>query len=466
MHSANIDYLLYLDRALNSWGDRCWEFAIGLYLIKLNPDSLLLSALHGILASSLTIIIVPYLGRWISKAPRLKEVAVFLFVQNFCVFISATFVAFYFIGDDILGPSLNRIADRFAPCILVIFSALAQVFSYGYTLSLEKDWIIVISKNGGNLSELNATLRRIDLIMKTIAPLIVGFIMEWSSLASALFLMFFNVVSGLLEYLIMVKIYKLVPELAKDKRLTTVGSDLAIENSTKNKVTFIESIVSYLKYFGLPGISFGLIYLSVLGFDSITVGFIKSQGVTESVIGIISVLGAVTGIIGTIFFQSMVKHSNLNAISTIGYFMDLIPLTLCLIIVFAPSHLLGVKLFKYDLSIVLFLAGITLSRIGLWSADLATNQLIQTTTPNPPLIGGIQNSVNTSAELIKFIITAILSSVSQFYILILVSYGSILIATLISIFYTINCLKKLKTKSIIVDKDMPNISRTVADTVV
>lgn len=349
---------------------------------------------------------------------------------------------------------------------LLLFLRMLEIYQVNNLLHLNQLRIRLITIFMSYCTELNATLRRIDLIMKTIAPLIVGFIMEWSSLASALFLMFFNVVSGLLEYLIIVKIYKLVPELAEDKTLTTVGSDLAIENSTKNKVTFIESIVSYLKYFGLPGISFGLIYLSVLGFDSITVGFIKSQGVTESVIGIISVLGAVTGIIGTIFFQSMVKHSNLNKITTIGYFLDIIPLSLCLIIVFAPSHLLGVKLFKYDLSIVLFLAGITLSRIGLWSADLATNQLIQTTTPNPPLIGGIQNSVNTSAELIKFIITAILSSVSQFYILILVSYGSILIATLISIFYTINCLKKLKTKSIIVDKDMPNISRTVADTVV
>lgn len=225
-------------------------------------------------------------------------------------------------------------------------------------------------------------------------------------------------------------VFTKVIDLSKKKspvtRVNSSSSDII------EMIGYKQSIASYIKYYGSRGISFSLMYLSVLGFDSITVGFVKSKGVSETIIGLVSVLGALTGIIGTLVFQWMVKHFNLNHIATMGYISDLAPLSLCLIMVFT-FH--GNNSSPSDPSMILFLTGITLSRVGLWITDLANNQLIQTTTPNPVLIGGIQNSLNTSAELTKFILTAILSKLSQFYILVLVSYFSVTIATILSICY-------------------------------
>lgn len=232
-------------------------------------------------------------------------------------------------------------------------------------------------------------------------------------------------------------VYDKVPGLSREKSLPMILNK-STDTYNADVAEYKQSIHLYLKYYGLPGIAFSLLYLSIFGLDSIAVGFIKSKGVSETIIGLVSVLCAVTGIIGTMVFQVISNHMSLNKIMTIGYLSDLIPLSLCLIIVFTPFHRLGIMLFNYDLSIVLFLAGITLSRTGLWITDLANNQLIQTTTPNPALVGGMQNSLNTAAELTKFIITATLSNLSQFYILVFVSFCSIAMATIISITLTIH----------------------------
>ena len=68
-----------------------------------------------------------------------------------------------------------------------------------------------------------------------------------------------------------------------------------------------------------------------------------------------------------------------------------------------------------ELDVFCFLAGITLSRAGLWIADLAINQLIQTETNNPAVIGGVQNSINILFQLIKFSLVMVFARISQFW---------------------------------------------------
>ena len=63
---------LYLSRALSSWGDNMWSFAVGLFYIKLYPDSLRLAAIYGFSASVAIILFGAPIGRWVDKTARLK----------------------------------------------------------------------------------------------------------------------------------------------------------------------------------------------------------------------------------------------------------------------------------------------------------------------------------------------------------------------------------------------------------
>ncbi len=125
----------------------------------------------------------------------------------------------------------------------------------------------------------------------------------------------------------------------------------------------------------------------------------------------------------------MVKRFGVKTSALIGFICEIICLTLCLgdtAKFLIPHEMTG---------IILLLAGITAARFGLWIADLGVNQLIQTKTTSPPLISSVQTSVNILMELFKFIIVLLIPEVNHFYILILISYGSVLLGTILFCLY-------------------------------
>ena len=50
------------------------------------------------------------------------------------------------------------------------------------------------------------------------------------------------------------------------------------------------------------------LYLTVLGFDSITTSYAYSQGVPEYVLGVLAGIGAIMGLLGSIAFPFMVRR--------------------------------------------------------------------------------------------------------------------------------------------------------------
>lgn len=92
----HVVYKLYLNRLLSAFADRTWDFATGLFVIKLWPESLFLAGVQGILTAISLIVISPMIGKWIEKAERLFETKICLIVQNSCVIFGGLFVCFYF----------------------------------------------------------------------------------------------------------------------------------------------------------------------------------------------------------------------------------------------------------------------------------------------------------------------------------------------------------------------------------
>ena len=281
----------------------------------------------------------------------------------------------------------------------------------------------------------NVMLRRIDLTCQTIAPFLVGILMQYSEFASAMFLMVWNFCSGFTEYAILRSIYYMKLDALSEPKKYCESNDF--------KLLDLDPIKKYKKDFLLPGLAFSLIYLNVLGFDSTAIAYLTNNGVKEASIGIASLFGGIFGILGTLVYQTFVELFDVKRAGLAGYLITLISLTLCLSSFFINTTT-RLDWLQTELVIVLFLIGITVSRAGIWTIDLSVNQLIQKETANPAVIGGVQASLNIVMELFKYTIVAFNHSIDNYWILIIISFSSISSGSLLFLFYNLQQVYQIK----------------------
>ncbi len=139
---------------------------------------------------------------------------------------------------------------------------------------------------------MNAILRRIELVCNTFAFTIVDAIMGRSLFWLAIFLSSWSLISAGLEYFLLRSIYKSVPKLQTVKN----------QQKTSLKLINMSAFITYGKSFLWPGISFSLLYLTVLGFDSVTIDYASEKGVKETTLILVRVGANVVGVIGGKFF--------------------------------------------------------------------------------------------------------------------------------------------------------------------
>ena len=86
------------------------------------------------------------------------------------------------------------------------------------------------------------------------------------------------------------------------------------------------------------GIGLACLYLTVLGFDSITTAYAYSQHVSALALGILTGAGALTGILGTFIFPQLRKMFGLVKTGIISNSVQLFFLLFCVGAVWAPGH--------------------------------------------------------------------------------------------------------------------------------
>jgi iron-regulated transporter 1 len=386
-------------------------------------------------------------------------------------------------------------------------------------ISIEKDWSIVIAENefqeeenkedGGDenkelftkrLATINATSRRIDLTTAILSPLAAGLIMSFLNLSpvvngiviSALFFALWNAISFIVEYNLLASVYRSIPKLEKTK------IDMKIKEK-QNKMSLIKNLNPFRKLFDgwhlyinqglvlIPSIAFSLLFLTVLSFDNITIGYAKSQGLTETFLSVIQGLGSVCGVLGTFAFPLL--HNKLKIslpyVGVIGSCVQFVFLVLCCVAMFLKgsafeladkiyktnsyttcsntttfeignqtdsSFIIVPKRFLYEdpckeySSIILFLLAMALSRFGLWLTDLTINQIIQESVNENDrgVIGGVQSSLNRIFDLIKYVCVVFLSDIKQYGYLVIISASAIFAAICLYMIYVVLFLTRNK----------------------
>lgn len=69
---SRLVHCLYWSHFLSRWGDRMWEFAVGLFMIQVWPNSLLLVAIYGLVETASVATLGVLVGNLVDKCPRLR----------------------------------------------------------------------------------------------------------------------------------------------------------------------------------------------------------------------------------------------------------------------------------------------------------------------------------------------------------------------------------------------------------
>ncbi|ONK67871.1 uncharacterized protein A4U43_C05F4670 [Asparagus officinalis] len=283
---------MYMGHFLARWGARMWEFSVGLYMINIWPDSLLFTAVYGVVEAASTALFGPLIGKLVNQLTYIQVLRLWLLTQNLSFLVAGGTVIALLVCDGF----------RFsAPTVFMLLVAVTNISgavgvlsTLAGTILIEREWVVVIS-NGQpleTLTEMNSVIRRIDLICKLCAPVFTGFIISFVSLkASAIFFSLWNIVSVWLEYWLLTSVYNGIPSLSessqrritKHVRTRSLESASAIEENESSRLVLetsgwkrrISGRLSKLPCFDawivyakqeivLPGVALALLFFTVL----------------------------------------------------------------------------------------------------------------------------------------------------------------------------------------------------------
>ncbi len=215
-------------------------------------------------------------------------------------------------------------------------------------------------------------MRRIDLLCAILAPVAVGLIMTYASnVAGIIFICGWNVLSFFAEYHLLHRVYRSVPRLAVkhletedseakkgsvesmyatdefSKIMTEDDNEVVVEERRNNNCysLFVEKLKSFYKgwaiYFNqrvaLAGTSLACIYLTVLGFSSVTTGYAYTQRLSGAVVSVCFGIGSLMGIIGTFLFPRVRKRVGLVRTGVVSFILQWSMLIFCVVSIWTPG---------------------------------------------------------------------------------------------------------------------------------
>uniref|UniRef100_G3NE10 Solute carrier family 40 member n=1 Tax=Gasterosteus aculeatus aculeatus TaxID=481459 RepID=G3NE10_GASAC len=371
-------FLIYMGHALSTWGDRMWNFAVAVFLVELYGNSLLLTAVYGLVVAGSVLLLGAIIGDWVDKNPRLKVAQTSLLVQNSCVIVCGILLMVVFNFKEQLAELYNGWVLTTCYILVITIANIANLASTATSITIQRDWVVVVAgQDSSKLADMNATVRIIDQLTNILAPMLVGQIMSFGShFIGCGFISGWNLCSMCLEYALLWKVYQKTPALAskagqKDCEMRNQSNGQSPEDSflpLMNDTSVAAKpdsakqqgccyqmseplrtlkagwVAYYNQNIFFAGMSLAFLYMTVLGFDCITTGYAYTQGLNGSVLSLLMGASAVAGICGTVAFTWVRKKCGLIRTGFISGTAQLCCLVLCVVSVFAPGS-------PFDLSV-------------------------------------------------------------------------------------------------------------------
>lgn len=363
--------------------------------------------------------------------------------------------------------------------LVMVSGAVVRMADMASTLAVEKDWVKVIVGGSSEvfiippspslmqthvcsvsysqnplcvklLAETNAVMRRIDLVCKILAPVMVGFIMTYMSpLSAAVFMGVWNVVLVVPEYKMLYGVHTAFPALQQPR---DVSNDQNVANRSLLSVmmtpvtTLRNGWTRYVQQSVFrPALALALLYCTVLSFGSVMTAYANHRGMSEAALSIARGAGALFGLIATFLYPRLHRRMGVVKTGVLSIWAQLCLLVLCVIgvslsgrsgdcstLAYNP-HQKIICLEERNLELGLLITGVIVSRMGLWMFDLAVSQVLQERVANEMLatVNGAQGSMQEGFGLLIGVLCIVFSNPDQFSTLVYVSFCATLLAALL-----------------------------------
>ncbi|KZT72147.1 hypothetical protein DAEQUDRAFT_686462 [Daedalea quercina L-15889] len=442
--------LLLIQHFSSSWGSRTAEFAIYLFLITLFPDSLLPASIFGFLTTGTAIVLSGWAGHQIDIRNNLRLVRFSIVAVKIsaCGAYAGSLILFYRLAsDEQLTREWSTPLGGGMFALIVISGCIQNISGVALSVAIERDWVTVIAQGSSDhLTLINTYMRRIDLLCKLLAPLFVSLLTSVTSNIIAAYCLC-GVEAGcvIFELLWIDIVYRRFPSLQaaqadkeiENRRQSQLrGSrptpDLLVNLRTNLRSYFHNNLSDWREFTQHPiflsSISISCLYFTVLAFDGTMISYLKSESYTDPFIAGMRGLNVVAGLLGTVAMPFLERKLGLVRAGNWSIWSEAI----CLLPVILSFYVGGSLPSAHGptwKSALLF-GGMMLSRIGLWAFDLCQLkelQLALATHPRRNAISALQYSLQNIADMLKYVLTMILSQPSQFRIAALTSFVSVVV---------------------------------------
>ncbi|KAF9124733.1 hypothetical protein BGW39_007938 [Mortierella sp. 14UC] len=422
---------LYLSHMLTSWVDRSFEFASYLLISRVYTASLLQSSIYGLTTTLSALLLSNQIGNWINILSRLNTYRFTLLTQKLSIIFST--VLFYYLANNNNDDSSQQHSSNALYAVIILLGCTLKLAFIGNSIAIEKDWAVIIS--GGHLEALLPTMRRIDLVCKTISPVFIGYLLTAAvpPLVATLVICTWTTVSAIVEYILVSQIHRDVPELHVRAPFTPPTSSSSTpqgeeEEQVQEEASVAISLREYLhhKTF-LITLSVGMLYINVLSFGGTMTSYLVLTGYSNGLLGIMKAVSGVMGVAGTYAMPLLAKR--IGNVRTGLWSIWQLTLTLALVLIAIADN----KQLDYTVSSILLFGGMAASRLGLWMFDLAESLILQeyTSPSHITSITGWQYSMCNFFDLLQYVLTIVVSDPGLFVIPASISVGCIVGAAVI-----------------------------------
>ncbi|KAI0778796.1 Ferroporti-1 [Trametes elegans] len=441
---------LLIQHFSNSWGSRTAEFAVYLLLVTMFPDTLLPASIYGFATTGVAVILSGWAGRLVDEHHSLGVVRASIVAIKFaaCMMYAGSLVLLYRLGamSNATRPWTTPLASGMFT-LIVVGGCVHNLAGVTISVAVERDWVTSIAgASSTHLTTLNTYMRRIDLLCKLLAPLFVSLLTTAASYRFATIFLCAVEVACLLFELIWIEIsYRRFPALqeAQTSREAT-GRVRSREDpdETQSRPSYVtiwhklqeklsSMVVDWREFSRYPvflsSLAISCLYLTVLSFDGTMLSYLKAHAYSDPFLAGMRGLNVVAGLAGTLAMPMLERKLGLVRAGNWSIWSEVLCLLPVLITLYVGAPPDGSRDAAWNAT--LLFGGMMLSRIGLWAFDLCQLkelQLALATHPRRNSLMALQFSLQNIADMLKYILTIILSRPSQFKYAALASFISVL----------------------------------------
>lgn len=396
-------YRLYTSHILSTWNSRAFEFGAVIFLAAIFPGTLFYASCYALFRSFVAALGGSWIGNVVDQRNRLDVVRQSIVWQRLSVAGSclALLGMLQLKAEDSEKAALLKYALFGLSVVLACVEKLAYMAN---TVAVERDWVVVVSDSlSTDRQELNSTMRRIDLLCKLLAPVGIA-LLDGYSTSLAIWVTFSqNALSVGIEYFAIKHVYDSVPALSNRPPDPSTPIPTTTTTLTTKGTGFIAPWLSYAQNPAfLPSLSLSLLYLTVLSFASQMTTYLLTLGFTSTHVSLMRLVSVFLELSATCAAPWLMAR--IGAVRSGLWFVNEQLLSIALAV--------GGFLMYTDrpmLAGLTLVAGVILSRIGLWGFDLSVQFLVQDSTPEQTRgsFSAVEMSLQNVFELLSFLTTMV-----------------------------------------------------------